>query len=58
MTQTSIPFFFMRGGTSRGPYMRRDDLPEAGLANVTATHLNLMGFEAPEGWEPSLLRFL
>ena len=28
MTQTSIPFFFMRGGSSRGPYMRRDDLPE------------------------------
>ena len=28
MTQTSIPFFLMRGGTSRGPYMRREDLPE------------------------------
>jgi 2-methylaconitate cis-trans-isomerase PrpF len=28
MTQTSIPFLFMRGGTSRGPYMRRSDLPE------------------------------
>jgi 2,3-bisphosphoglycerate-independent phosphoglycerate mutase len=35
----------------------RGDLPEAGLANVTATHLNLLGFEAPEGWEPSLLAF-
>jgi 2-methylaconitate cis-trans-isomerase PrpF len=28
MSQTSIPFLFLRGGTSRGPYMRRDDLPE------------------------------
>lgn len=28
MTQTAIPFHFMRGGTSRGPYFRRDDLPE------------------------------
>ena len=28
MTQTGIPFFFMRGGTSRGPYFRRSDLPE------------------------------
>ncbi|MEO0487417.1 MAG: 4-oxalomesaconate tautomerase [Pseudomonadota bacterium] len=28
MTQTAIPFYFMRGGTSRGPYMRRADLPE------------------------------
>lgn len=28
MTQTAIPFHFMRGGTSRGPYMLRSDLPE------------------------------
>ncbi len=33
----------------------RDDLPEAGLANVTATYLNLMGFEAPGIMQPSLL---
>ncbi len=26
-----------------------------GLANVAATLVNLMGFEAPEGWEPSML---
>lgn len=28
MPQTAIPFVFMRGGTSRGPYFRRSDLPE------------------------------
>ena len=28
MSQTGIPFLFMRGGTSRGPYFRRGDLPE------------------------------
>ncbi len=28
MTQTAIPFWFMRGGTSRGPYFRQSDLPE------------------------------
>jgi 4-oxalomesaconate tautomerase len=28
MTQTGIPYFFMRGGTSRGPYFNRADLPE------------------------------
>ncbi|KUF11145.1 4-oxalomesaconate tautomerase [Pseudoponticoccus marisrubri] len=28
MTQRAIPFHFMRGGTSRGPYFRRSDLPE------------------------------
>lgn len=27
MTQTAIPYLFMRGGTSRGPYFRRADLP-------------------------------
>ena len=28
MTQTGIPYVFMRGGTSRGPYFNRKDLPE------------------------------
>lgn len=28
MTQTAIPFHLMRGGTSRGPYLNRADLPE------------------------------
>ena len=28
MTQTAIPYLFMRGGSSRGPYFRRSDLPE------------------------------
>jgi len=28
MTQTAIPYVFMRGGSSRGPYFNRADLPE------------------------------
>lgn len=28
MSQTAIPFVFMRGGTSRGPYINRADLPQ------------------------------
>lgn len=28
MTQTAIPYVFMRGGTSKGPYFLREDLPE------------------------------
>ncbi len=28
MALTAIPFLFFRGGTSRGPYFRREDLPE------------------------------
>lgn len=36
MSQTGIPFLFMRGGTSRGPYMLRANLPDdpAVLADV------------------------
>lgn len=33
----------------------RTDMPNAGLANVTATYMNLLGFQAPEGYEPSLV---
>ncbi|NOD89045.1 MULTISPECIES: 4-oxalomesaconate tautomerase [unclassified Ruegeria] len=41
MTQTAIPYIFMRGGTSRGPYFRRSDLPEdlETLADVLAAAL-------------------
>ena len=28
MSQTSIPYVFMRGGSSRGPYFKKMDLPE------------------------------
>lgn len=34
----------------------RDDLPTAGLANITATYVNLLGFEAPEIYQPSLIK--
>ena len=34
----------------------RDDLPRAGLANVAATVLQILGYQAPEAYEPSLLR--
>lgn len=33
----------------------REDLPEAGLANIAATALGIMGFRAPQDYEPSLL---
>ena len=28
MRQTAIPYILMRGGTSRGPYFNRADLPQ------------------------------
>jgi 2,3-bisphosphoglycerate-independent phosphoglycerate mutase len=33
----------------------RNDLPEAGLANIAATFLELLGFAPPEGYLPSML---
>jgi 2,3-bisphosphoglycerate-independent phosphoglycerate mutase len=33
----------------------RDDLPQAGLANVTATFLNLLGLQAPDFYRPTLI---
>jgi 2,3-bisphosphoglycerate-independent phosphoglycerate mutase len=33
----------------------RGDLPQAGLANVAATVLQILGYKAPEEYEPSLL---
>lgn len=38
-------------------WVLRDDLPAAGLANVAATVLELLGREAPEHMAPSLLRW-
>ncbi len=39
MSQTAIPYLFMRGGTSRGPYFHRPDLPAdwETLADVLCT---------------------
>jgi len=50
-----VPFFIF-DPSDPGNRRLRDDLPEAGLANTAATALHLMGFEAPEEYEPSLLR--
>ena len=38
-----------------GRFSFRRDLSDPGLANVAATALALLGFEAPEGYAPSLL---
>ena len=51
MPQTAVPFLFLRGGTSRGPYFRREDLPadrdtlaEVLMAAIGAGHpLNIDG---------------
>lgn len=33
----------------------RGDLPMAGLANITATTISLLGYKAPSFYEPSLV---
>ncbi len=37
------------------PVAFREDMPDAGLANVAATLFELLGFEPPEGYLPSIL---
>lgn len=46
MTQTSIPFHFFRGGTSRGPYFNRADLPED-LETLAQVLLSVVGSGHP-----------
>jgi 2-methylaconitate cis-trans-isomerase PrpF len=46
MNQTAIPFLFMRGGTSRGPYLNRADLPE-GLDTLAEVLIAMVGSGHP-----------
>ena len=46
MTQTAIPFLFMRGGTSRGPYMNRADLPDD-LETLAEVLISIVGSGHP-----------
>jgi 2,3-bisphosphoglycerate-independent phosphoglycerate mutase len=53
-TLSPVPAFIGGAGLPEGARFR-DDLPDAGLANVTATFVNLLGFAAPDEWEPGLV---
>ncbi|OGX39161.1 MAG: phosphoglycerate mutase (2,3-diphosphoglycerate-independent) [Omnitrophica WOR_2 bacterium RIFCSPHIGHO2_02_FULL_50_17] len=50
-----VPFAIVDSGY-RGEY-KMADLPQKGLSNVAATLLNLLGFEKPEDYDPSLIQF-
>ncbi|MFH1360714.1 MAG: 2,3-bisphosphoglycerate-independent phosphoglycerate mutase [Candidatus Omnitrophota bacterium] len=50
-----VPFVIIDSGY-QGEY-EMADLKEAGLSNVAATILNLLGYEKPEDYEPSLIKF-
>lgn len=55
-TLAPVPFAIGGAGLPESVVLR-DDLPEAGLSNVAATVLNLMGYEAPSHMQPSMLSF-
>ncbi|MCG6941111.1 MAG: 2,3-bisphosphoglycerate-independent phosphoglycerate mutase [Thiohalocapsa sp.] len=54
-TLNLVPFVISDGRHPRGYAVRRD-LARPGLGNIAATVLNLLGYAAPEGYEPSLIR--
>jgi 2,3-bisphosphoglycerate-independent phosphoglycerate mutase len=48
--------FIIYDPAHRGEYRLRGDLEKKpGLANIAATVMNLLGFEAPADYEPSLI---
>ncbi|CAK9219035.1 unnamed protein product [Sphagnum troendelagicum] len=53
-TCAPVPIAIGGPGLLKGAQFRTD-LPTAGLANVAATFINLLGFEAPKDYEPSLI---
>ena len=55
-SHTLAPVPFALGGAGLDPRVSlRQDLPKAGLCNITATFINLLGFNAPADYEPSLI---
>lgn len=53
---TNAPVPLLIGGSGLPERIRlRSDMPEAGLSNVAATVVNLLGFEAPALYNKSLL---
>jgi 2,3-bisphosphoglycerate-independent phosphoglycerate mutase len=55
-TLNPVPLWLVdASGIDRKLGLRQD--PQAGLANVAATALNLLGYASPDGYAPSLLTF-
>jgi len=53
-TLNPVPFILVSADEFPG-WKLRGDLEKPGLANVAATVANLLGFEAPDDYEPSLI---
>ncbi|MCB1740490.1 MAG: 2,3-bisphosphoglycerate-independent phosphoglycerate mutase, partial [Gammaproteobacteria bacterium] len=52
-TLNPVPFIIADFADAR--HQLRSDLPEAGLGNVASTLLELLGYRAPEAYDPSLI---
>jgi bisphosphoglycerate-independent phosphoglycerate mutase (AlkP superfamily) len=53
-TLAPVPVYIGGKGLPDNVVMR-DDLPDAGLANITATYINLLGLQAPSLYKDSLI---
>lgn len=53
-TLNPVPFILISSNEQPG-YKLRSDIAAPGLSNVAATVLNLLGFEAPADYDPSLI---
>jgi len=53
-TLNPVPFVLISGAANPG-YKLRQDVPAPGLSNLAATVLNLLGFEAPDDYDASLI---
>lgn len=56
-TCAPVPIAIGGPGLPKGVQFRQD-LPNAGLANVASTFINLHGFEAPADYEPTLIEIV
>lgn len=54
-TLAPVPFAIFNSEILGQPVQLREDLTHAGLANIASTALQLAGFVAPAGYEPSLI---
>ncbi len=53
-TLNPVPFIIFDPGY-KGEYRLRKDLERPGISSIAATALNLLGWEAPEDYDPSLI---
>ena len=55
-TLNPVPFIIYDPAHA-GRYVVRSEIAKPGLAHIAATVLDLMGYQAPEGYEPSLIQW-